>query len=64
MVLLSAKTGLASAVFLDNGYLTDLRTAAAGAVVARHLAPKKVNVAGVIGTGVQAPPPANDCRTY
>ncbi len=54
MILLSAKTGLVDAVFLDNGYLTDIRTAAAGAVAARHLAPDKVTVAGVIGTGVQA----------
>ncbi|MFC2967534.1 cyclodeaminase [Acidimangrovimonas pyrenivorans] len=54
MILFSAKTGLVQAVFLDNGYLTDLRTAAAGAVAARHLAPKTVATAGVIGTGVQA----------
>lgn len=54
MVLLSAKTGIVQAVFLDNGYLTDLRTAAAGAVAARHLAPRDVAVAGVIGTGLQA----------
>jgi ectoine utilization protein EutC len=54
MILFSAKTGLVEAVFLDNGYLTDLRTAAAGAVAARHLAPLRVTTAGVIGTGVQA----------
>ena len=54
MILFSAKTGLVQAVFLDNGYLTDLRTAAAGAVAARHLAPDPVDTAGVIGTGVQA----------
>jgi ornithine cyclodeaminase len=54
MILFSAQTGLVEAVFLDNGYLTDLRTAAAGAVAARHLAPERVQVAGVIGTGVQA----------
>lgn len=54
MVLFSAKTGLVEAVFLDNGYLTDLRTAAAGAVAAQHLAPETVQTAGVIGTGVQA----------
>lgn len=54
MVLLSAKTGLVQAVFLDNGYLTDIRTAAAGAVAARHLAPDTVTTAGIIGTGVQA----------
>lgn len=54
MILFSARTGLVEAVFLDNGYLTDIRTAAAGAVAARHLAPKKVETAGVIGAGVQA----------
>lgn len=54
MILFSARTGLVEAVFLDNGYLTDLRTAAAGAVAARHLAPVRVETAGVIGAGVQA----------
>lgn len=54
MILFSAQTGLVRAVFLDNGYLTDIRTAAAGAVAARHLAPETVEIAGVIGTGVQA----------
>jgi ornithine cyclodeaminase len=54
MILLSAKTGLVEAVFLDNGWLTDLRTAAAGAVAARHLAPARVETAAVLGTGVQA----------
>jgi ornithine cyclodeaminase len=54
MVLLSADTGIVEAVLLDNGYLTDVRTAAAGAVAARHLAPAQVETAGVIGAGVQA----------
>jgi len=54
MILFSAKTGLVEAVFLDNGYLTDMRTAAAGAVAARYLAPQRVQVAGVLGSGVQA----------
>lgn len=54
MILFSAKTGLVESLFLDNGYLTDIRTAAAGAVAARHLAPETVETAGVIGTGVQA----------
>ncbi|NRG17519.1 cyclodeaminase [Rhizobiales bacterium] len=54
MILFSAKTGLVEALFLDNGYLTDVRTAAAGAVAARHMAPENVETAGVIGTGVQA----------
>ncbi|WP_400243563.1 cyclodeaminase [Niallia sp. JL1B1071] len=54
MVLLSAKTGLTEALLLDNGYLTEVRTAAAGAVAAKHLAKEQVEVAGVIGTGMQA----------
>ena len=54
MILFSAKTGLVEALLLDNGYLTDVRTAAAGAMAARHLAPAAVDTAGVLGTGVQA----------
>lgn len=54
MILFSATTGLVQALLLDNGYLTDVRTAAAGAVAARHLAPAEVETAGVIGTGTQA----------
>ncbi len=54
MMVFSAKTGQVEAVLLDNGYLTDLRTAAAGAVAALHLAPVGVRTAGVIGTGLQA----------
>ena len=53
MVLFSARTGMVEALLMDNGYLTDVRTAAAGAVAARHMAPE-VRTAGVIGTGVQA----------
>jgi ornithine cyclodeaminase len=54
MILFSAKTGLVDALLLDNGYLTDIRTAAAGAVAAKHLAPQDVRTAGVLGSGVQA----------
>ncbi len=54
MVLVSAETGLVEALLLDNGYLTDLRTGAAGAVAARHLAPAAVDTAGVFGAGAQA----------
>lgn len=54
MILFSAKTGLVEALLLDNGYLTDVRTAAAGAVAAKHLAAREVETAGVMGTGVQA----------
>ena len=54
MMVFSAETGIAEAVLLDNGYLTDVRTAAAGAVAARHLAPQHIETAGVIGAGMQA----------
>lgn len=54
VVLVSARTGIVEAVLLDNAYLTDLRTGAAGAVAAEHLAPTKVDTAGVVGAGVQA----------
>lgn len=54
MVLLDAETGLLRTLLLDNGYLTDVRTAAAGAVAARHLARQDASVAAVLGAGMQA----------
>ena len=54
MILLSAKTGLVEALLLDNGYLTDVRTAAAGAVAARHLAREDACIATIFGAGMQA----------
>ena len=54
MVLLSARTGLAQALLLDNGYLTDVRTAAAGAVAAKHLSRQDSSVAAIFGAGMQA----------
>src|SRR4029079_796632 len=54
MIVFSARTGLVQALLLDNGYLTDVRTAAAGAVAARYFAPSAVETVGVMGTGAQA----------
>jgi len=54
MVLFSATTGLVEAVLLDNGYLTDVRTAAAGGIAAKWLARADARSAGLIGAGVQA----------
>lgn len=54
MLLMSTETGIPTAVLLDNGYLTDLRTAAAGAVAAKYLACENLNTVGVIGAGTQA----------
>ncbi len=54
MILVSAKTGFPEALLLDNGYLTDVRTGIAGAIAARHLAREAIEIAGVIGAGMQA----------
>ncbi len=54
MVLFSTRTGLVEALLLDNGYLTDVRTAAAGAVAAKTLARADSRRAAILGAGVQA----------
>ncbi len=53
IVVMSAQTGFPQAVLLDNGFLTDLRTALAGAIAAKHLACEKPETVGVVGAGVQ-----------
>ncbi|GAB4543950.1 MAG: ectoine utilization protein EutC [Anaerolineae bacterium] len=54
MLAFDAITGALDAILLDNGYLTDLRTGAAGAVAARYLAPADIQQAAFIGSGTQA----------
>jgi ornithine cyclodeaminase len=54
MAVFSATTGLPVALLLDNGFLTDIRTGAAGAVAAECLAPSIVDTVGVLGSGLQA----------
>lgn len=54
MVVLSARTGLVEALLLDNGYLTDIRTAAAGAVAANHLSRPDATTVAILGAGMQA----------
>ncbi|MBQ0707259.1 MULTISPECIES: cyclodeaminase [unclassified Ochrobactrum] len=54
MIQFSARTGLIEALLLDNGYLTDVRTAAAGAVAAKYLARENAHVATIFGAGMQA----------
>lgn len=54
VLVMSQKTGVMEALLLDEGYLTDVRTAAAGAVAARYLAPRAISTIGVLGSGVQA----------
>src|SRR5262249_3563089 len=47
-------TGHPLGILVDGGYLTDLRTAAAGALAATLLAPRDLSTIAIIGTGVQA----------
>jgi ornithine cyclodeaminase len=54
ILVFAQKTGQLKRVLLDNCWLTDMRTAAAGAVAAKHLAAKKIQHIGIVGTGVQA----------
>ena len=54
VLVFDATTGFLAAVLFDNGYLTDLRTGAAGALAADLLARRRVGKAAVIGAGSQA----------
>jgi ornithine cyclodeaminase len=54
LLVFSQKTGQLKLILLDECWLTDMRTAAAGAVAAKHLAPNNIHHIGIVGTGVQA----------
>ena len=54
VLVFDATCGQLRAILFDNGYLTDLRTAAAGAVAADYLALDDVQSVGLVGCGVQA----------
>jgi len=53
MLLFEQDTGEPAAVLLDEGRLTDVRTAVAGAIAAKHCAPKDVRRIGIVGAGTQ-----------
>ncbi|GAA0726750.1 NAD(P)-binding domain-containing protein [Dactylosporangium roseum] len=53
-IIADAATGHPLAIALDNGYMTDLRTGAAGAVAADALANPDLDRAAIIGSGTQA----------
>jgi len=53
MLVFDQATGVLQAILLDEGYLTNLRTAVAGAVAAKYLAPRRVAAVGILGAGVQ-----------
>ena len=54
VLVFDATTGLPTAVLLDNAYLTDVRTGAAGAVAAQWLAKSSIDRVGILGVGNQA----------
>ncbi len=54
LLVFSQQTGQLKLILLDECWLTDMRTAAAGAVAAKHLAAETVHHIGIVGTGVQA----------
>jgi ornithine cyclodeaminase len=54
ILLFSQRDGSLASILLDECYLTNVRTAVAGQIAAKYLAPSKVDCIGVFGTGVQA----------
>lgn len=54
IMVFSASTGVPQALLLDEGWLTGLRTALTGRLVAEVMAPPRVDAIGVLGTGLQA----------
>ncbi|MFC3625418.1 ornithine cyclodeaminase family protein [Vogesella amnigena] len=54
IMLFSAVTGAPQALLLDEGWLTGLRTALTGRLVAEVMAPPRVAAIGILGTGMQA----------
>src|ERR1700722_1201724 len=51
VLVFSRQTGEFLTILQDEGYLTDVRTAAAGAVAAKFLAPANIKCIGIIGAG-------------
>ncbi|MCH8620251.1 ornithine cyclodeaminase family protein [Undibacterium sp. TS12] len=54
VAVFDAKSGYPVAVLHDRKYLTDIRTAAVGAIAAEYLSRKDSTVLGILGTGGQA----------
>ena len=54
MLVFSQKTGALETILLDEGFLTNIRTAVAGEIVAKYMAPKEISTIGVFGTGTMA----------
>jgi ornithine cyclodeaminase len=54
MLLFKQETGEMAAILLDEGLLTNVRTAVAGAVASKYFAPNNVKRIGIVGAGTQA----------
>ncbi len=54
MILLDSQTGVIKSVLLDKGYLTDVRTAIAGAIASKYLSNSNSSKVAIIGAGIQA----------
>ncbi|THB72446.1 MAG: ornithine cyclodeaminase family protein [Desulfobacteraceae bacterium] len=54
MLVFCQKTGVLKSVLMDEGHLTNVRTAVAGRICAKIMAPDTVHAIGVLGTGIQA----------
>ena len=68
MLICSTETGYPLALLNDEGHLTDMRTAIAGSIAAKLLAPAEIRRIGIVGAGIQARlqleclRPITDCR--
>jgi len=54
MLLFDKSNGQLKCILQDEGHLTDVRTAVAGALSASNLAKKAMTKVGIVGTGIQA----------
>ncbi|MCP4333031.1 MAG: cyclodeaminase [Gammaproteobacteria bacterium] len=54
MVLFNTRTGIIEALLLENSYLTNVRTAAAGAIAAKYLSRTDSRSVAILGAGSQA----------
>ena len=64
ILVFSSQTGGIEFILLDEGWLTDIRTTAAGAVEAKHLANRSIDAIGVVGTDVQARLQLELCKRF
>lgn len=54
MLIMDAQTGYPVALLQDEGILTEIRTAMAGLIASKYLAPRHIKKIGIVGSGGQA----------